>query len=429
MYDTGDRARIGPDGALIVVGRSDFQVKLRGFRIELGEIELRLSSFEAIDQVVCVVRRDDPANPELVAYYTLSGAHEEPTVAELRTHCGGALPAHMVPTRFQRLDALPRTPNGKVDRNALPSPRADLPANAALAAPAVPRSDIERTLLEIWCVVLHLSSAGIHDNFFELGGTSLAAFSVAHQIGQIMGIQMSVLALFEYPTIAALAQHLRGNQAAASRVRGAFDQARRRRRDDPSDTAFDVAIVGAAGRFPGARNLDELWKNLCDGRETVTFFDRSAIDPLVSSRDRNDPNYVPARGVLEDIDRFDAAFFGISPSEAELMDPQLRVFLEVAWEAFENSGIVGEQVPGPVGVWAGMGNNFYYLYNVLTRPDKLAIMGEIAAEIANEKDHIAPRVSHKLNLTGPSLSVHTACSTTLVVSKMRTKHSSPARST
>ena len=147
----------------------------------------------------------------------------------------------------------------------------------------------------------------------------------------------------------------------------------------------------------------------------MTTFRRDELDPLVPPQDRDDPSYVPARGVLEDIDRFDAAFFGISPNEAELMAPQLRVFLEVAWEAFENAGYVGEKMRGPVGVWAGMGNNFYYVHNVLTRPDKLAIMGEIAAEIANEKDHIAPRVSHKLNLTGPSLSVHTACSTTLVV--------------
>lgn len=118
---------------------------------------------------------------------------------------------------------------------------------------------------------------------------------------------------------------------------------------------------------------------------------------------------------MEGIDLFDAAFFNISPAEAELMDPQLRVFMETAWEAFENAGYVGADIAGVVGVWAGMGNNFYYHHNVLTRPDRLAIMGEIAAEIANEKDHIAPRVSHKLNLRGPSLSVHTACSTTLVV--------------
>ena len=412
MYDTGDRARRDATGNLYLVGRTDSQVKLRGFRIELGEVEACLSTFKGIEQVACAVRRDDPEAPELVAYYVLASGAAEPTVADLRAHCHRALPVYMVPSRFQRLSTLARTPNGKLDRAALPKPDADAPASRR---PSLPRSDIERTILDIWCSVLAIPSASVHDNFFELGGTSLAAFSVVSRMGRQLGVELSVLTIFEHPTVATLAEHLKGDRAQTSAIREAHEHAQARRRTAASPTAFDVAIVGAAGRFPGARNLDELWKNLCDGRETVTFFRRDELDPLVSRQDRDDPSYVPARGVLEDVDLFDAAFFGISPNEAELMAPQLRVFLEVAWEAFENAGTVGEKIRGPVGVWAGMGNNFYYLYNVLTRPDKLAIMGEIAAEIANEKDHIAPRISHKLNLTGPSVSVHTACSTTLVV--------------
>jgi amino acid adenylation domain-containing protein len=412
MYDTGDRARRDSSGALFVVGRSDLQVKLRGFRIELGEIEACLSTQGSLDQVVCAVRRDDAPSPELVAYYALKAGSAEPTVAELRAHCGATLPAHMVPSRFHRLDSIPRTLNGKVDRAALPRPPARQPASPA---PSRPQSELEHTILEVWCSVLGIPSAGVHDNFFELGGTSLAAFSVAAQIGRRLELEISVLEIFEHATIAALARHLHWHQADTSAVREAHEHARSRRRMSSSPTAFDVAIIGAAGRFPGARNLDELWKNLCAGKETVTWFKREELDPLVSTHDREDPNYVPARGVLENVDLFDAAFFGINKNEAELMSPQLRVFMEVAWEAFENAGYVGEKMRGPVGVWAGMGNNFYYVRNVLTRPDKLAFMGEVTAEIGNEKDFIAPRISHKLNLTGPSLSVHTACSTTLVV--------------
>jgi amino acid adenylation domain-containing protein len=413
MYDTGDRARFDSRGRLYIVGRSDFQVKLRGFRIELGEIETRLSAFPGIAQVVAVVRRDDPDNPELVAYYTLRGEAAEPSVAQLRQHCGGTLPAYMVPSRFRRLDVLPLTPNGKVDRKALPKPSETREAAPKRAAESLPRSDIERALADIWRAALSQDSVGANDNFFELGGTSLSAFTVAQEIGKRFGSEFPVLKVFEYPTISALAQFLGGERESFAFIGDARKRAEARRRESPS--SFDVAIIGAAGRFPGARNLEELWALLSEGRETTTFFDRKDLDPLVPERDRSDPAYVPARGVLADIDQFDGAFFGITPSEAELMDPQQRVFLEVCWEAFENAGYVGERIEGPVGVWASKGNDFYYLYNVLTRPDKLAVMGEIAAEIANEKDHIAPRVSHKLNLTGPSLSVHTACSSTLVV--------------
>src|SRR5208283_682010 len=157
-----------------------------------------------------------------------------------------------------------------------------------------------------------------------------------------LGVEISVLRIFEHATIAELARHLQGSQVYATTIREAYDHAQARRRMATSPTAFDVAIVGMAGRFPGARNLDELWKNLCDGRESVTTFTREELDPLVPKQDREDPSYVPARGVLEDIDRFDAAFFGITPNEAELMAPQLRLFMEVAWEAFENAGYVGE---------------------------------------------------------------------------------------
>src|ERR1019366_10652616 len=127
-----------------------------------------LSTQGAVDQVVCAVRRDDVASPELVAYYTLKAGSAEPTVAELRAHCGATLPAHMVPSRFHRLDSIPRTPNGKVDRAALPKPAAGQPA---LLASSRPRSELEHTILEVWCSVLGIPSASVHDNFFELGGT------------------------------------------------------------------------------------------------------------------------------------------------------------------------------------------------------------------------------------------------------------------
>lgn len=414
MYDTGDRARRTAEGYVYIVGRSDFQVKFHGFRIELGDIETCLSRLKGIDQAVCMVRKDDPAQHELVAYYTTKLDAPELTPTVLRAHCASILPQHMIPTRFVAMDALPRTPNGKVDRKALPAVTAAAPAQTA--ATAVPTSKIERELLDIWSQVLASKPTSLHENFFDLGGTSLTAFTVVQEIARRFGTEVSVVKLFEHSTIAKLAEFLKDQRIEASFVRDTYQRARaRRRRVGESATALDVAIIGMAGRFPGAANLDELWVNLREGKETVTTFSREELDPIIPESERNDPAYIPVRGVLENADLFDAPFFGISANEAELMDPQLRVFLECAWEAFEHSGYVGEDVPGDVGVWAGMGNNHYYFQNVLTRADKLAIMGEIAAEIANEKDHIAPRVSHRLNLTGPSLSVHAACSTALVV--------------
>ncbi|HVU25275.1 MAG TPA: SDR family NAD(P)-dependent oxidoreductase [Opitutus sp.] len=177
----------------------------------------------------------------------------------------------------------------------------------------------------------------------------------------------------------------------------------------------DIAIVGLAVRVPGARNVDEFWANLRAGREAVTFFTddelrRAGVDAARLAR----PNYVKANAVLPDADRFDAAFFGFTPREAELLDVQQRVFLECAWTAIEHAGYDPLAVPGAFGVFAGAGLNTYLLRQIAKNPAAVASAGGFQVMIANDKDFLATRVSYKLNLRGPSLAVQTACSTSLV---------------
>jgi acyl transferase domain-containing protein/thioesterase domain-containing protein/acyl carrier protein len=170
-----------------------------------------------------------------------------------------------------------------------------------------------------------------------------------------------------------------------------------------------------AGRFPGARNTSEFWKNLSDGVESITFFsdeelERAGIEPAILGNRR----YVKAKGALADADMFDAAFFGMTPREAELTDPQHRVFLECAWEAIESSGYDPETYEGSIGVFAGAsGLDTYFLGNLFTNRDLFAAAG-YQIMIANDKDFLSTRTSYKLNLHGPSISVQTGCSTSLV---------------
>lgn len=174
----------------------------------------------------------------------------------------------------------------------------------------------------------------------------------------------------------------------------------------------DIAIIGMSARFPGANNLKEFWQNLKNARESISFFSEQELEPHLTSDEIKNPNFVKASGVLEDVDLFDAAFFDINPREAELTDPQHRFFLESAWQAIEDAGYVPENYDGRIGVYAGAGLNTYLLFNVspavLKSPDFFKIL------IANDKDYLATKVSYKLNLTGPSISVQTACSTSLV---------------
>jgi acyl transferase domain-containing protein len=176
----------------------------------------------------------------------------------------------------------------------------------------------------------------------------------------------------------------------------------------------DVAIVGLAGRFPFAKDVDEFWTNLCMGIEAVTFFsDAELLAAGVSPSVINDPNYVKAKAILQDVEHFDAAFFGMTAREAETTDPQHRLFLECSWEALENAGYDSETYNGSIGLYAGAGANGYLL-NLYPSAEVFEGLGGFRALIGNEKDHLTTFASYKLNLKGPSITVQTSCSTSLV---------------
>ena len=169
-----------------------------------------------------------------------------------------------------------------------------------------------------------------------------------------------------------------------------------------------IAVIGMAGRFPNAANPDEFWNNLIAGRDGVTRF------PGHTEADGR--KFVSARGILENPDKFDASFFGIYPKEAELMDPQHRVFLECSWEALEDAGYDPAAYPGMIGVYAGLSLNTYLLHN-LGKGRELAKNYQVAeyqTMLGNDKDFLPVRVSYKLNLRGPSMTIQSACSTSLV---------------
>ena len=175
-----------------------------------------------------------------------------------------------------------------------------------------------------------------------------------------------------------------------------------------------IAIVGMAVRTPGARDLDAFWRNLVEQRDCVRRFTPDELDPSVPAELRARPNFVAARGVLDEAECFDAAFFGIGAREAVVMDPQQRVFLELCWNALEHAGLDPKRAAGTVGVYAGCSNNFYLPALRAADPSLVAAFGDFATMIANEKDYIATRVAHRLDLDGPALSLNTACSTSLV---------------
>lgn len=176
-----------------------------------------------------------------------------------------------------------------------------------------------------------------------------------------------------------------------------------------------IAIIGMSGQFPGADTIEKFWENLCNGIESIsTFSESELVSTGVPSKIYKNQDYVNSRGILEGIEFFDADFFDINPKEAQIIDPQHRLFLESCWNALEDAGYCSNTFAGSIGVYGGMGSTSYFLNNLHTNKNLLEEMGEYLIHIGNEKDFLTTRVSYKLNLRGPSLNIQSACSTSLV---------------
>lgn len=211
MFRTGDVGRYLPDGNIEILGRSDFQVKVNGYRVELGEIEALLGRDPNVRRAIVAAKEVHAGSKQVVAYLQLTDVDDaEAHVAELRTRCIAALPDYMVPSHFVILDSFPLSPNGKIDRAALPVPRVD--AAAAIDRNQAARNDLERKIADVWCAVLEIDAIGVFESFLELGGHSLVAARVATRLREALGVPVSIRTIFENPNVAALADAIRSQQ-------------------------------------------------------------------------------------------------------------------------------------------------------------------------------------------------------------------------
>ncbi len=204
LYRTGDLVRYRADGNIEFVGRQDQQVKIRGFRIELGEIEAVLSQHSTVQQAMVTAREDAAQGKQLVAYVV--GPTAEHTEVELRAYLQKQLPDYMIPAHFVLLEYLPLSPNGKIDRHALPAP--DKQRRTFSSSFVAPQTASEEKVCEIWCEILGLSEIGIHDNFFEIGGHSLALTQIAARLCNVFKVDIPLITLFDRPTIGEIAAYL-----------------------------------------------------------------------------------------------------------------------------------------------------------------------------------------------------------------------------
>lgn len=419
LYRTGDLARFLPDGNIEFLGRIDFQVKIRGYRIELGEIETVLRDSPAVNDALVIERTDLPnhlGEKTLVAYIVKS-EKKSLSAIELRTYLKRHLPDYMIPAAFITLDAFPLTPNEKIDRGALPVPNLAFRDKVSDAHKG-PRNEVEKQIATVWKEVLGVTEICITENFFDLGGHSLLLAQVHAKLPLFLQNKIKIVDLFRYPTIQALAHYLEKDTEEDNifiQPDNHADRLRLRMRYMQHLGRSQIAIVGMAGRFPGAEDVETFWQNICDKKDCITFFSREELLAVgIPEELITDSNYVPAKGALNNISGFEAPFFNFTPREAQITDPQQRLFLECAWEVLEDAGCVPAKFNGRMGVYAGIGMNQYLMNNLSTRLDLLDAVGDYPVMIGNDKDFLSTRVSYKLNLNGPAMVLQTACSTSLV---------------
>lgn len=410
IYRTGDLARWMPDGNIEFMGRVDHQVKVRGFRIELGEIEAGLLLHEEVKEAVVIDRLDSRGNKYLCAYIV---AKDNFNVQNLRGYLSTILPDYMVPSYFTKMEKLPLTPNGKINRKALPDTVENRDTRAEIKEPS---SEIEKNLVKIWQKILNTENISVNDKFFDIGGNSILVIQMHGLIEKQYPGKVTVTDLFSYPTIVKLAEFIEGGREATTEPAAAADNAGLQQE---TESGKEIAVIGISAKLPLADSAEEFWENL---RNSV-----DCVRGVPKTREKDVEGYLRAMGIepdsverveaayLDEIDKFDYKYFKLSPKEAALMDPNQRLFLETAWSAIEDSGYGGKKLVGSrTGVYLGFGSDPDYkrLISIL-EPASMSM-----ALAGNVRPIIASRLSYLMDFRGPSVTVDTTCSSSLVAAHL-----------
>ena len=430
-FNTGDLGFL-ESGKLTITGRQKDVIIINGVNYYNHEIEAVVEEIAGVTvsyTAACSVVDRHQQEQVAIFFHTEEDLRLINAIRKTVFSKIGVAPTYIIPVAKE---AIPKTAIGKIMRSQLSQRFAagefdraieevtELFDQRNLSPQELPGNAIEQRLVKVWQEVLHLQQVGVRDNFFELGGNSLLLMQVLSKLTPTY--DLSAVTLFQYPTIAALAEYLANNKESEAVQQGKRRGELRRKATGNKD----VAIIGMSCRFPGANNIDEFWSNLCNGVESIAFFDDAEmLEAGVSAELLSNPNYVKASPILDNIESFDADFWGYSPKEAQLLDPQQRLFMECAWECLEDAGYDPLTYKGDISLYGGAATNTYLLNNIYPHRDRLddsddlqimnlSSMGGFQVATANDKDYLTTRTSYKLNFTGSSVNVQTACSTSLV---------------
>ncbi|MGW4993857.1 amino acid adenylation domain-containing protein [Streptomyces mirabilis] len=380
FYRSGDRAFFDSQGLLHYAGRDDQQIKLSGHRLELGSVEAALLRHPAVVNAVVTLDGD-----RLTAGLEVRG--EAPSADDLTAHLSALLPSYVRVDRFRRLERLPRTPSGKLDRQAVVRAPGEEIRRSAIARTGL--SAEEERLTAAFEEVTG-SVIAPDQTFFEAGASSLALMRFHLRCTTALGLRFSVADLFEHVTVRSLARHLTAPRPLPPPAA---------ENDATPEPGEPIAVVGMAVRVPGAPDLAAFWELVVSGGTGIRRIDAPE-------------GFVGAHSTLDGMLDFDPGHFGISPQEARLMDPQQRHLLMAGVQALAHAGLADTSATR-VGLVAGAGENTYF-QSLLREADPDRLPDGFQLALHHEKDFLATKVAYHLGLTGPAFSAQTACSSSLV---------------
>lgn len=393
-YRTGDYGRVMPSGAIVCLGRIDDQIKIRGFRIEISEIETAFRKQDGVNDVM-ILAVDADGGKRLEAY--IEG---RVNVAGLRENIGRLLPSYMVPSRIFTLDKMPINQNGKKDKAALIAfgksgveSHSDMGSNVSISRPSYKMeeysdAEIYNIIHDIFSDALKIDRIGPEEKFFDIGVSSLLLVILAKRIGDQLGKKISAIELLDNPTLSSLSRRVYDlTNAKIKDKKNVMEQS--------AGQKNLIAVVGMAGRFSGCDSIDEFWERALAGKVDVVRLDSVSEDEI------------PYRGILRNSNRFDHSFFGIPYHEAQMIDPQQRVLLEVSQNAIENAAIKLSSADDAVSVYAACGPSSF-------EDTSTSLAEQYEHMLAKSSEFVALRLSYRLNLRGESITVQTGCSSSLV---------------
>ncbi len=422
IYRTGDAARYLPDGNIEYVGRLDQQVKLRGLRIELEEIEHHLRLILTRNHAAVILYEDEKKHKQLVAYILSEEKGKQLEQVNIKQLLMQSLAEHMIPEHIIEIDQWPLSPNGKTDKKQLVAIAQNKLARGSLPALPLKQQDIrtQTIIAEMQEIVGEILASAVAEidptiNFGDLGFDSIRFSELTLKINKKYGIHIPPQVFYRYKNLEQLTQHFiqaypegakKTHERPASQGKEELAGVSHFHVEKNSSESCDVAIIGIAGRLPQSPNIDIFWQNLINGKDMITEIPDDRWDWKAYA----DQPGVRWGGFISDVDKFDAAFFNISPLEADAMDPQQRLLLESVWHTLEDAGYQLSDVSNTrTGVFIGTtGNEYVFMQQEAGLESGIHSVSGIVQSIA------ANRISYFFNLKGPCAPIDTACSSSLV---------------